>query len=152
MTARIKKGFTLIELLIVIAIIGILAAVVMLALNPVAKINSANDATVKSNVDAVSTALNVYAGTNGFFPFTNDTATLFAAGDLTASPVTPTGTTYTWVAQTSAGGACTTALKNCAKVAVQSSKMFGPVTVGDVWCWRSATGVAAETTVAACIP
>lgn len=148
----VKSGFTLIELLIVIAIIGILAATVILGLNPVAKINAANDTTVKSNVDAVATALNIFAGTNGYFPATNDIATLSTAGDLTAMPTTPTGAVYTWTSLTSAGAACTTALKNCSRVAVSSGKMFAPVTAGNVWCWISKTGTAAETTVALCAP
>jgi len=146
----IKKGFTLIELLITIAIIGILSAAVLVGLNPVAKINAANDATVKTNVGTVSTALNVFAGANGYFPASADIATLATAGDLTALPTTPTGVTYTWVSQTAASGACTTALKNCSKVAVSTNKMFAPVTAGDVWCWKSATGVAGEATAAVC--
>lgn len=148
----LKKGFTLIELLIVIAIIGILAAAVMLGLNPVAKINSANDSTVKSNVQAVATALNVFAGTKGYFPGSGDTTALYAAGDLTAMPTTPTGVTYTWTSFTSAGGVCYTVSLNCSRAAVKSSKMFAPVTAGNVWCWKSVTGAAAESTVALCLP
>ena len=34
MTAYLKKGFTLIELLIVIAILGVLAVVILVAINP----------------------------------------------------------------------------------------------------------------------
>lgn len=38
-----KKGFTLIEILVVIAVIGVLAAVLFVAINPLEQINKAND-------------------------------------------------------------------------------------------------------------
>ena len=38
-----KKGFTLVELIIVIAIIGVLAAVLLVGINPVEQINKARD-------------------------------------------------------------------------------------------------------------
>ena len=52
-----QKGFTLIELLIVIAILGILAAVVLVAINPAQRIAEANDTKAKSNVSVVATAI-----------------------------------------------------------------------------------------------
>lgn len=39
-----NKGFTLIELLIVIAVLGILAAVILVAINPLEQFNKAKDA------------------------------------------------------------------------------------------------------------
>lgn len=43
MTAYIKRGFTLIELLIVMAILGVLAVIVLVAINPVEQLARARD-------------------------------------------------------------------------------------------------------------
>jgi prepilin-type N-terminal cleavage/methylation domain-containing protein len=55
-----KKGFTLIELLIVIGIIGILAAAVIVVLNPAELLAQARDGTRLSDIDSVSSAVNLY--------------------------------------------------------------------------------------------
>jgi prepilin-type N-terminal cleavage/methylation domain-containing protein len=55
-----RKGFTLIELLIVIAIVGILAAAVVVVLNPAELLAQARDGQRLSDVDAVNSAINLY--------------------------------------------------------------------------------------------
>lgn len=55
-----QKAFTLIELLIVIAVLGVLAAAVVAAINPVQKINKAKDSTVKSDMGQLVNALQAY--------------------------------------------------------------------------------------------
>ena len=52
-----KKGFTLIEVLVVIGIIAILAAVVLVAVNPARQFKLARDSQRTSNVNAILNAI-----------------------------------------------------------------------------------------------
>ena len=137
-----KKGFTLIELLVVIAVLAVLAAGVMVAINPGKRIRQANDAKIRNDIGQIATALQAYYTTNQLYPA--------AAGDLVTSqdlkqlPAGPGGTCAAYSYSRTAG--CTTtsceAQVNCA--------LQDPVAVGNLWCWRSAVGSAAE--AAACAP
>lgn len=59
-----RKGFTLIELLVVIGIIGILAAVVLVAVNPGRQYANARDAQRRSDLNSVTLAVYQYATEN----------------------------------------------------------------------------------------
>jgi prepilin-type N-terminal cleavage/methylation domain-containing protein len=64
-----NKGFTLIELLVVIAIIGLLASVVLLALDSARK--KARDSQRKGNLSQISKVLELYYNDNLHYPCTD---------------------------------------------------------------------------------
>jgi type IV pilus assembly protein PilA len=59
-----QKGFTLIEILVVIGIIAILAAVVLIAINPARQFAQARNSQRSSNVNAVLNAIGQYIADN----------------------------------------------------------------------------------------
>jgi len=69
MDTYMKKGFTLIELLVVIGIIGILAAVVIVAVNPARQFASARDTQRRADLYGMTNAIYQYATeNNGLLP------------------------------------------------------------------------------------
>jgi len=66
----IKKGFTLVELLVVMAVIAVLAAGLILGIDPVQKIRQAQDVRAKDAVAAIAGAMRAFAAgsTTGEYP------------------------------------------------------------------------------------
>jgi len=61
MSKRLFRGFTLIELLVVIGILGILLAIVLIAINPAAQFAQANNTKRQSDVSAILNAVHQFA-------------------------------------------------------------------------------------------
>jgi prepilin-type N-terminal cleavage/methylation domain-containing protein len=88
MTAQIKRGFTLIELLIVMAILGVLAVVVLVAINPVQQLARTRDTGRKSSVTQLGHALQAYFTARSLYPAANTgwISTLSTSGELSTIP------------------------------------------------------------------
>ena len=89
-----SKGFTLIELLIVIAILGVLAAGILVAIDPVEQLARARDSGRKSAVTQMGRALQAYYTNNSAYPVTAGwNTTLVNSGEIKIFPSNPTGVT-----------------------------------------------------------
>lgn len=90
----VQTGFTLIELLVVIAVIGVLAGIVLIAIDPQEQINRGNDAKRKQTLSLVVNAVQAYyvgSGSSGgatSYPSTADLTQVGpnGTGDLKSIP------------------------------------------------------------------
>lgn len=143
------KGFTLIELLIVIAILGILAAGILVAIDPVDKISAANDSKVQNDTSGAGRASEAYATVhNGFYPAT--LADLVTAGELKRAPTAPSG--YNAYAVVNVPVACV-AGTTCTAIEITGqlkSKRFTSLNT-PVWRYESSTGKSCAVATAATV-
>lgn len=88
-----SKGFTLIELLIVIAVLGVLAAVVLVAIDPVQQLARGRDAGRKSTIGQLGRAMQAYYTNSGVYPtvaqWNAAINELVAAGEIKSFPTNP---------------------------------------------------------------
>ncbi len=147
-----KAGFTLIELLIVVAIAGILAAIVIGAINPGKRQNQAKDAKIKADFDQIITGLAAYYTTAVPQSYPVNLGKLVTSRDLKSLPA-PNGGTYEggYQALAADNSACDETLAPCTKAKL-SFPLYDPQVSGsgNVWCWLSTLGKAQELVVAAC--
>lgn len=61
-------GFTLVELVIVIAVIGVLATSLIVLVNPISQLQKSRDATRKSDLSQIRSALELYRADIGSYP------------------------------------------------------------------------------------
>lgn len=95
---RNQKGFTLIELLIVIGIIGVLAAAILIALNPLEQFARGRDSGRISTINQLGKTVQSYSTSqNAIFPPQGATwlTTLQTAAELKAVPSNPSAAGYT---------------------------------------------------------
>ncbi|MDP2638088.1 MAG: type II secretion system protein [Candidatus Levybacteria bacterium] len=158
-----SKGFTLIELLIVIAILGILAAAVLVAINPGQRIASARNSRVRADLANMGNAANIFntdtglitsCVTGGSYPSGFGTTACTVA--YMAAPAAPSSS-YTYIGWTSGGAVCNNAsvATACARVAIHGPAYSDgnvDATTNNRWCWKSSTGTITQTTSAACTP
>ena len=142
-------GFTLIELLIVIAILGILAAAVLVAVNPAKRQRQARDAARKNDIGQMATALQAYYTTPGLGYYLGTSGApgglvaLTTTQDLKSIPTDPTSGQYSYtVASDSSEAAIYDALEDPTTASTGTYE----------WCWRSASGKATEVSSGDCTP
>ncbi|MFC1649744.1 type II secretion system protein [Patescibacteria group bacterium] len=107
------KGFTLIELLIVMAILGVLAVVVLVAINPVQQLARTRDSGRKSTITQLGHAMEAYYTSHGGAYVAEGATwidTLATAGEMASAPsaiaYTVTGTAECALAASRQNGYC----------------------------------------------
>jgi prepilin-type N-terminal cleavage/methylation domain-containing protein len=156
-----SKGFTLIELLIVIAIIGILAAALLVALNPGQRIAASRNARVRSDLVELGNNANLFntdSGLNatcvggGSYPNTLLGQTVCGAKFVVA-PLNPSGLAYAVAVAGSAANCAPNTANPCTSIAISgpayADGVVDIVNNGAFWCWTNISGTVVQTTQAA---
>lgn len=142
-------GFTLIELLIVITILAILAASIMIAINPAKRKGQARDATRKSDIGQIGNVLKAYYTEKDTYPAGSGPAsssglTSLVPGDLKSIPKDPLNVEYQYTVSGSGVNS---------EAAIYAT-LEDPTSGGGtwLWCFRSASFNITEVTGGSCTP
>lgn len=148
-----SKGFTLIELLIVIAILGVLAAVVLIAINPGQRIAAARNARIRQDISNAGNSANVFNADTGLSAtcpvggtYPNIWGATICGQTYRAAPVDPTGTAFPAIVKLPAACDGTVANGACTSIAISAPAYPDPNSIPAVtnttslWCWKSTTG------------
>lgn len=98
---KVQKGFTLIELLIVIAILGVLAAAVLSAINPIEQINRGRDTGSLSDAEQLLSATSRFNAAQGYLPW------MYGEGDTSDTQDTSGTPAFVQVCGTGGPNGCT---------------------------------------------
>ena len=135
MKRQLQKGFTLIELMIVVAIIGILAAVALPAYQDYTKRARVTEG---FNLAAsAKTAVADYFAANNALPDTNDSVGLPAAASITGASVSQVAV--------SSGGVITITFRDNVAASPSNTLVLTPTTGTGGIQWSCATGGSLET-------
>ena len=143
-----EKGFTIVELLIVIVVIGILAAIVIVAYNGVQ--NRANTTSRQSTAETLAKKIEAYNAVKSAYPTYNTAALMTTAlNGVTDSSLTGSGIVITNAALAA------TSDNNTVKIAVCTTGATAPTATSTVptgyavYIWDSTLGTAAANPVQA---
>lgn len=139
---KFVRGFTLIELLVVVSILGVLAAAIVIAINPAKRNKQARDATRKSDIGQIANALHAYYTNFNGYPV--GLTSLTASGDLKQIPTDPLGASYNYTVS-GLGPDDEAAVSITIEDPTSGSGNW-------VWCFKSAQFSIGEVTTGSCVP
>lgn len=135
-----SPAFTLVELLVVIAVMAVLSAIMLTALDPVRKSKQARDASRKSSLAQIAGGISDYYTLKSVY--TQSLSDLIP-DELKTVPKNPTGAEFFYIASGENLPNCSTQEKNCTKAVlydIYESPKTPCVSGTSYWAWTSSSG------------